>query len=50
MALKQVVDLIKSINNEVGKIDDLEKLEWLEEHVNIKEGTVSNFVIFILKF
>lgn len=35
-ASKLIVDLIKSINNEVGKKDDLEKLEWLDEHVNVK--------------
>lgn len=35
-ASKQVIELIKSINNEVGKKDDLEKLDWLDEHVNVK--------------
>ena len=35
-ASKQIVDLIKAINNEVGKKDDLERLAWLEEHVNVK--------------
>jgi hypothetical protein len=39
-ALKLAIDLIKSINNEVGKIDDMEKLEWLEDHVAVKEGLV----------
>ena len=36
LASKATVDLIKSINNEVGKKDDLERLDWLEEHVNVK--------------
>ncbi|CAF0787535.1 unnamed protein product [Brachionus calyciflorus] len=36
IASKLIVDLIKSINNEVGKKDDLEKLEWLDEHINVK--------------
>ena len=40
IASKLIIDLIKSINNEVGKIDDLERLEWLEEHVTIKETVV----------
>ena len=35
-ALKVLVDLIQAINNEVGKKDEIEKLEWLEEHVNLK--------------
>ena len=35
-ASKITIDLIRSINNEVGKKDDLERLEWLEEHVNVK--------------
>ena len=35
-ASKIIIDLIKSINNEVGKKDDLERLEWLEENVNVK--------------
>lgn len=35
-ASKQVIDLIKSINHEVGKKDDLEKLDWLDEHINLK--------------
>jgi hypothetical protein len=35
-AAKLVVELIRSINNEVGKKDDLEKLEWLDHHVNLK--------------
>jgi hypothetical protein len=36
LASKITVDLIKSINNEVGKKDDLGRLEWLEENVNVK--------------
>lgn len=39
-ASRMIIDMIKSINNEVGKIDDLERLDWLEAHVNIKEGMV----------
>lgn len=35
-ASKQVIELIKAINNEIGKKDDLEKLDWLDEHVNVK--------------
>ena len=41
---KLTVELIKSINNEVGKIDDLERLEWLESHVNIKDAKGFKFV------
>lgn len=36
MASKLIVDIIKSINNEVGKRDDQERLSWLDEHVNVK--------------
>lgn len=43
-ASKLTVELIKSINNEVGKIDDLERLEWLESHVNIKDAKGFKFV------
>jgi hypothetical protein len=31
-----IIDLIKSINNEIGKKDDLERLEWLDDHINVK--------------
>jgi hypothetical protein len=36
MALRQLVDLIQLINTEVGKKDEMEKLAWLDEHVNLK--------------
>jgi hypothetical protein len=35
MAHRVIIDLIKAINTEVGKRDDLEKLEWLEEHIKM---------------
>ena len=30
---KLSIELIKKINDEVGKKDDLERLEWLDEHI-----------------
>ena len=33
-ASQLAVDLIRSINDEVGKKDDLKRLEWLDEQVN----------------
>ena len=39
-AFKMSIEMIKSINNEVGKIDDLERLDWLEVHVIIKDWMV----------
>lgn len=38
-------DLIKYFDNEVGKKDDLERLEWLDERINVK-GLVS-FLSFL---
>ncbi len=35
-SLRVLIELIQSINNEVGKKDESEKLEWLDEHVNMK--------------
>ncbi len=43
-ASQLIVELIKSINNEVGRAEELERLEWLDEHVNIKEGSGFRFV------
>lgn len=39
-AHKLTKDLIKYFDSEVGRKDDLERLEWLEEHINVK-GLVS---------
>lgn len=40
IAHRSIVDLIKLVNNERGKKEDLEKLEWLDVHINVK-GTVN---------
>lgn len=49
LAQKALVDLIQSINNEVGKKDELEKLEWLEERVNLK-GLVTHTLTHFFSF
>ena len=49
LASKQIVDLMKSINNEIGKKDDQQKLEWLEEHINVK-SIVSQRTYFNFNF
>lgn len=37
---RSIVDLIKLVNNERGKKEDMEKLEWLDVHINVR-GTVN---------
>jgi hypothetical protein len=45
-ASTEAVDLIKKINDDVGKKNDIERLEWLEEHI----PNAKNIVIFYSKF
>jgi hypothetical protein len=44
-AHKALVDLIQFINSEVGKKDELEKLAWLDEHVNLKGIVIIAFLV-----
>jgi hypothetical protein len=38
VASKLNIDLNRSINHEVGKKDDAERLDWLEEHISVQKS------------
>jgi hypothetical protein len=48
----EAVELIKKINDDVGRKSDLERLEWLEEHIaNAKNIVVIlKYLLFLLNF
>lgn len=48
MTHRLIVDLIKSVNNERGKKEDLEKLEWLDEHIIVR-GIVKKIKFITIK-
>ena len=44
-ASTEAVDLIKKINDDVGKKNDSERLEWLEEHIPNARNIVINILL-----